>query len=335
MRIFLSDFEFLLPQYLWGSLLLIAYIIYYIVVLSRFKGTLRFSSNSLFDGLKLNSGLWKRYFVMSLKILSLVFILMALARPQQRSAKEKVYAEGIDIILCIDNSGSMRAEDFKPNRLEAVKIVAQKFISERKSDRIGLTTFAGESFLQCPLTTDLSRVNTFVADIKITPDEFDGTAIGLAIAGGINRLRNSEAKSKIIILLSDGQNNAGEINPETASEMAKQFGIKIYTIGIGKEGEAPMPVKTAFGTQMMNVAVNIDEKTLTEIAQKTGGQYFRATNSATLTNIYDEISKLEKTEFIVEEYVKYKELFYYPLAIALLLMLLALLLQQTIFRSFP
>jgi len=279
--------------------------------------------------------MWRKHVLFGLRILALVSIILALMRPQEQNALQEISAEGIDIMMVIDISGSMKAMDFKPNRLEAVKAVAQDFVSERHNDRIGLNVFARESFMQCPLTTDLNRLNEFIGNIEIVNEKFDGTAIGMALAGGINRLRDSDAKSKVIVLLSDGRNNAGELDPITTSELAKEFGIRIYTIGAGTRGTAAMPVQTVIGVRKVQVKVDVDEETLQKIADITGGQYFRATDERSLAAIYQEISEMETTEFSVREYVQHAELFYYPILAALFLLLLEFILERMVFRRFP
>jgi len=256
-------------------------------------------------------------------------------RPQERNALQEMNAEGIDIMLIIDISGSMRATDFKPNRLEAVKKVAQTFVSQRKNDRMGLNVFARESFMQCPLTTDLNRLNEFIASISIVNEKFDGTAIGMALAGGVNRLRDSEAKSKVMVLLSDGRNNAGELDPITTSELARDFGIRIYTIGAGTRGTAALPVQTAMGVRNVQVKVDVDEESLGKIASITGGKYFRATDERSLAEIYQEISEMETTQYSVREYVQHAELFYIPLLLAMFLLVVEYVLERSIFRRFP
>jgi Ca-activated chloride channel family protein len=248
---------------------------------------------------------------------------------------QEIKAEGIDIMLLVDISGSMRATDFKPNRLEAVKVVAGNFVADRLSDRIGLNVFAAESFLQCPLTTDLQRLQEIIQSVTLIDERYDGTAIGLALAGGINRLRESDAKSRVMVLLSDGRNNAGELDPLTAAEMAKQFGIRIYTIGAGTRGSASIPVNTPLGTRTMQVQVDVDEETLEAIAESTGGRYYRATDETSLAEIYAEISQLETTEFEVNEYVRQRERFMWPLLLGLIFLTLEIVLDKTILRRFP
>ncbi len=319
----------------WVYLIIPVLLIFYIFYGRKRFGTMRFSSLLLFEGIARTSGMWRKHVLFALRILAVAAIILALMRPQERNALQEINAEGIDIMMVIDISGSMRAMDFKPNRLEAVKKVAQTFVSQRQSDRVGLNVFARESFMQCPLTTDLDRLNEFISGIEIVNEKFDGTAIGMALAGAVNRLRESEGKSKVIVLLSDGRNNAGELDPITTSELAKEFGIRIYTIGAGKHGTAAMPVQTVIGVRNVQVQVDIDEETLTRIADITGGKYFRATNERSLAEIYQEISEMETTEYNVREYVQHAELFYFPLLIGLLLLVAEFILERLVFRRFP
>lgn len=323
------------PALSWLLLLVPILAAVYVLYTRKHFGTLRFSSFLLMHGIMQNSGMWRRHFLFGLRLLTIAAIIVALMRPQERNALQEMNAEGIDIMLVIDISGSMKAMDFKPNRLEAVKKVAQDFVLQRQSDRIGLNVFARESFLQCPLTTDLNRLNEFIGAVTIVHEKYDGTAIGMALAGAVNRLRDSEAESKVIVLLSDGRNNAGELDPITTSELAAEFGIRIYTIGAGKRGTAAMPVQTVIGTRQMQVEVDIDEETLSRIADITGGKYFRATDEQSLAQIYAEISEMETTEYEVREYVQHAELFYYPLLLALGLLMLEYLLERSFFRRFP
>ena len=323
------------PGLVWLFLLLPILLITYLLYTRNRFGTMRFSSLIMFEGIARTTGMWRKHILFSLRLLAIAAVIVALMRPQERNALQEINAEGIDIMMIIDISGSMRAMDFKPNRLEAVKKVAQTFVSQRQNDRMGLNVFARESFMQCPLTTDLERLNEFIAGIEIVNEKFDGTAIGMALAGGVNRLRESDAKSKVIVLLSDGRNNAGELDPITTSELAKEFGIRIYTIGAGTRGTAAMPVQTVIGVRNVQVQVDIDEETLTRIADITGGKYFRATDEKSLAEVYQEISEMETTEYSVREYVQHAELFYYPLLIGLLLMIVEFILERMIFRRFP
>ncbi len=269
-----------------------------------------------------------------LRTLSILFVIFALARPQSTFKSEVVKTEGIDIILAIDISSSMLAEDLKPNRIESAKKVLQQFISQRKNDRIGLVVFSGVSFTQCPLTIDYSILLNAIQNLKNGIIE-DGTAIGLGIANSVNRLKESKAKSKVIILLTDGVNNRGEIDPLTAAEISLEYGIKIYTIATGTYGTAPYPFETPFGRQYQMVPVEIDEKTLQQVSKRTGGKYYRATDNSSLRKIYSEIDKLEKSKIDIRSYRRHKELFYIPLAIGLILLFIEVALSQTWFRRIP
>ena len=266
-----------------------------------------------------------------LKVISCILLIIALARPQSSTNWEESTTEGIDIVLAIDVSTSMLAEDLKPNRIEAAKNVAVNFISKRVNDRIGLVIFAGESFTQCPLTTDHNVLINLFKDLKSGTIE-DGTAIGMGLATGVNRLKESTAISKVIILLTDGVNNTGMVNPLTAAEIAKQFGIRVYTIGVGTE-EGLAPVSTPYGTQYMEV--NIDEKTLQDIATLTDGKYFRATNKNSLRKIYNDIDVLEKSKIEITEFHKRSEKFVPFVLWAFSLLLLAFILQRTYFKQIP
>ncbi len=269
-----------------------------------------------------------------LRVFTVIVLLIALARPQTFTTGEDISTEGIDIVMLLDISGSMLAEDLKPNRLEAAKKVIDDFIKERTSDRIGLVIFSRESFTQCPLTIDYGVLHSLLKEVKSGMLE-DGTAIGTAIANGVNRLKDSKSKSKVMILLTDGVNNSGEIDPITAAQIAKKFGIRIYTIGLGTEGMAPYPVQTPFGIQYQNVPVQIDEKTLKEISSITGGKYFRATNNRRLRAIYKNIDKLEKSKIKVTSYRHAHELFYNWLAAGIILLFLELLLRHAYLRTNP
>lgn len=271
---------------------------------------------------------------MFLRLISIALLIVALARPQSFSSGENVYTEGIDIAMVLDISGSMLAEDLRPNRLGAAKNVIDDFIEQRISDRIGLVVFAREAFTQCPLTIDYSVLRNLLSEIESGMIE-DGTAIGNAIANGVNRLKESEAKSKIIILLTDGVNNAGEVDPVSAAQIAKTFGIKIYSIGVGTKGEAPYPVQTPFGTRYQMVPVQIDEEALKKISSETDGKYFRAVDNKSLENIYKEIDKLEKTKVEITSYRNAEELFYAWLGGSILFLLLEFGLAKTILRKIP
>jgi Ca-activated chloride channel family protein len=267
-------------------------------------------------------------------MLVLSLIILVMARPQSQFEKRDVLTEGIDIVLAIDVSRSMLAADFQPDRIEAAKDVAIKFVNGRENDRIGLVVFSGESFTQCPLTTDKAVLINLINQLHCGMIE-DGTALGLGLANAVTRLKESPAKSKVIILLTDGVNNAGEIAPLTAAELAKTFGIRVYTIGIGTQGTAPYPVETMFGTQYQQMEVEIDEKTLTDIAKTTDGEYFRAKNKMELEDIYKKIDKLEKTKIKVHQYSKKEEQFKWFGLLALLLISVELLLKYTVLRYLP
>ncbi len=293
-----------------------------------------YSNLSLFKNLKPTLRERLRHLPFILRMLALAALLIALARPQSFSTGENINTEGIDIAMLLDISGSMLAEDFKPNRLEAAKLEIEKFVEGRTSDKIGLVIFAGKSFTQCPLTIDYGVLRGLLKDIKSGMVE-DGTAIGNAIANGVNRLKDSDAKSKVLILLTDGVNNAGEVDPITAAQIAQTFGIRIYTVGVGTKGKAPYPVQTPFGVRYQNVPVEIDEETLTQVASITDGKYFRATNNKRLEDIYKEIDQLEKTKIEVTSYRQASEKFYGWAGIGLLFLFIELGLIRTYLRKLP
>ena len=275
-----------------------------------------------------------RHILFILRILALSCAIVALARPQLRFNEQKTEGEGIDIILCIDVSGSMTARDFQPNRLEAAKAVAINFVLKRPTDRIGVVIFSGESFTLCPLTTDQPILISAIRGIRNGMLE-DGTAIGSGLSTSVDRLRHSTSKSRIVVMLTDGVNNGGYIDPNTAKEIAKAFNVKVYTIGIGSEGYAPQPVNTAIGVVIQNEKVNIDEKLMTQIATETGGQYFRAKDNASLNTIYSTIDKLEKSKIQIIRSTRYEERFYPLIVAALALLILEIILRYTYFRKFP
>lgn len=289
---------------------------------------------SSLKGITQNS--WKakgRHLLFLFRTIALAILIIAFARPQSTLSWEDMTTEGIDIVISMDISGSMLAQDLKPDRLEASKNVAMNFISGRPNDRIGLVIFSGESFTQCPLTTDHQVLQNLFANVKSGMVE-DGTAIGMGLATAVNRLKESEAISKVIILLTDGVNNQGSVAPLTAAKIAQKFGIRVYTIGVGTKGYAPYPFKTPFGTTVyQDVEVQIDEETLQNIASVTNGQYFRATSNKALESIYREIDQLERSKIEIKEYHKKKEEFF-PLALlALTLLIIEFALRHTIFRS--
>ncbi len=280
---------------------------------------------------------WKhrvRHSLFVFRILALVLLTAALARPYATSSGEQISTEGIDIILANDISGSMLAEDFRPNRIEAAKKISEDFIKDRPTDRIGLVIFSGESFTQCPLTIDHSVLITLLREIKSGMIE-DGTAIGMGIATAVSRLKDSKAKSRVIILMTDGINNRGSIDPLTAAGIAQSYGIRVYTIGVGTIGMAPYPVQTPFGIQYQNVPVELDEAVLQKIAEQTGGRYFRATDNRKLKEIYTEIDRLEKTKIEVTQFRKHKEEFYGYALFAGIFLLLEIALGLTVFKKAP
>ena len=329
-------FYFNHPYFLLFLLIIPALIYWYKTRRADNNSALRFPSIKNFKETDWSDQSWKKDLIFGIKVLALVSLILGLARPRKVNTEQEFSTEGIDIVLVMDISSSMKAIDFKPNRLEAAKEVGLKFIQGRRNDRIGLITFAAESFLQCPLTVDYNVLENFMQRVEPVEKKFDGTAIGMSIAHGINRLRDSNAKSKVMILLSDGRNNAGELDPSTATEMAKEYDIKIYTIGAGKRGKARIPVQTYGGRTVTKlVDVRIDEKTLQNIAQETGGQYFRATDKNSLFNIYKEISKMEKTEIKVKKYYNYEEKYLLFLGPGFLLLLLGAIFEFAIWRQIP
>ncbi len=323
------------PHYLYLLLLLMPLIVWYILKMRKKQASLQVSTLQAFDAPKATTfKVYLRHVPFVLRMCSVALLILILARPQSTNSWENKTTEGIDIILTMDISGSMLAEDLKPNRLEASKDVAASFINGRPNDNIGLVLFSGESFTQCPLTTDHAVLLNLFKDIKSGMIE-DGTAIGLGLANSVSRLKDSQAKSRVIILLTDGSNNMGEIAPVTASEIAKTFGIRVYTIGVGTHGEAPYPFSTPLGIRYQNIPVEIDEPTLRQIAATTGGQYFRATNNSSLKSIYEEIDQMEKTKISVQQYSKKNEE-YKPLALLIfVLLLLELLLRNTLLKNIP
>ena len=335
----MNDITFKNPEYFYLLLVLIPMIAWYILRFRKSGASLRFSSLMGFGKLKRG---WKHYFrhlPFILLLAGIALLTMALARPQSSNSWQNVTTEGIDIVIALDISTSMLARDFQPNRLEAAKNVATKFISGRANDKIGLVVFAGESFTQCPLTTDHAVLINLFKDIKSeiveTQTIEDGTAIGNGLSTAISRLKESDAISRVIILLTDGENNRGEIAPVTAAEIAKTYGIRVYTVGVGTIGTAPYPVRTPLGTQMQNVEVKIDEKALQEIADITGGQYFRATGNNTLVKVYEEIDKLEKSKIEVKEYSKKEEEYQQYAIIGAIVLVTGLFFRIAVFRTIP
>lgn len=274
-----------------------------------------------------------RHLPFLLRTIALVMIIIAIARPRSSTKMDKIDTEGIDIVLAMDVSTSMLARDFTPDRISAAKDIAIEFISQRPSDRMGIVVFAGESYTQCPLTTDRATLINLMKEIETGLIE-DGTAIGNGLATAVARMQNSDAKSRVVILLTDGVNNSGEITPQTAADIAKTYGIRVYTIGVGANGTAPYPVMTPWGVQMQNVEVEIDENLLKNIAETTGGRYFRATDNTKLSEIYSEINKMEKARTTIDSFPIYKGLFTGFALIALACLLLEVLISF-ILRRLP
>ncbi len=326
--------SFASPGYLYALVLIPLLVAWYIRRHKDDTSDIRYSTLLPFRSLKPGLRERLRHLPFALRMLGIALMVIALARPQTTASGQNIYAEGIDIAMLLDISTSMLAEDFQPNRVEAAKDVAQHFIDGRQNDRIGLVIFAGQSFTQCPMTLDYRVLKNLLRQVKPGMVE-DGTAIGMAIAQGVNRLKDSKAKSKVMILLTDGMNNRGEIDPLTAAQIARTFNIRIYTIGVGTVGEAPYPVQTPFGIRYQNMPVDVDEKTLAQIADMTDGRYFRATNNRALKEIYDEIDKLEKTRVEVKAYRSYTELFYPWAGLGLVLILAEFLLTGTLLRKLP
>lgn len=327
--------HFASPYYLWLLTLLVPIIAYYVWRTLQGGAAIQISTIRGVKGAPRTVRYYLRHLPFVLRAGAFALLIVALARPQDVEQNVSTSTEGIDIMLSIDVSGSMLARDFTPDRITAAKEVAGSFISDRYGDRIGLVVFAGEAFTQSPLTTDQSTLQTLLARIRSGLIE-DGTAIGNGLATAINRLRESDAKSKVIILLTDGVNNRGEITPLTAAEIAKAQGIRVYTIGVGTMGMAPYPAIDMFGQlTFVNQKVEIDEKTLTAMAEMTGGKYFRATDKAKLQAIYDEINQLEKSKVEVTERVSYHELFLEWVLVALGLLLAEFLLSNLVLKRIP
>ena len=322
------------PGFFYALLLIPAFVVWYFFRHNSRKASLRISNFTGFAGNKTSLKVYLRHSLFVLRMLALAALILALTRPQSKKSWQDLKTEGIDIVLALDISASMLAQDFKPNRLDASKEIAMEFIDSRPDDRIGLVIFSGESFTQCPLTTDHSVLKNLFTGVKTGMIQ-DGTAIGMGLATAVNRIQNSKAKSKVIILLTDGVNNSGSVSPELAGELAQPFGIRVYTIGVGTKGMAYSPVAIYPNGQYAYdyVKCDIDEPVLKKIASLTGGKYFRATNNEKLKQIYAEIDKLEKTIIEEKNYTKKSELFL-PLALlALLLLVIEFGLKNTVFRS--
>ena len=331
--------EFANKEYLFLLLLIIPYLIWYVMFRKKSEPTLRMSDTFAFNYAPKSWRVKLMPLQLLLRIVTFTLIVIVLARPQTSNSWKNKSVEGIDIMLAIDVSTSMLAEDLKPNRIEAAKAVASEFIIGRPNDNIGLSIFAGEAFTQCPMTTDhaslLNLLQNVRTDIAARGLISDGTAIGMGLANAVTRLKGSKAKSKVVILLTDGSNNMGDISPMTAAEIAQSLGIRIYTIGVGTNKVAPYPMPVAGGVQYVNMPVEIDTKMLADIAASTEGDFYRATNTAELKNIYKEIDRLEKSKLNVKKFSKRYEA-YQPFALAAAIaLLMEILLRITVFRRIP
>lgn len=322
------------PKFLYLLALIPVLIIFYITGYRRRNVSLLIPTLQPLNKINIPFRLYLKHFNFAVKMAALTFIIIAFARPQVIDEWSTSNTEGVDIVLCIDVSGSMRAMDFKPNRLEASKSIAADFINSRTGDRFAVTVFSAESFTKCPITADKATVVNLLNQVDFGMME-DGTAIGTGLATAVNRIKDSKAVSKVIILLTDGVNNTGMIGPVTAAEIAAEYGIRVYTIGVGSIGEAPIQVQTPFGPRMQNMKVEIDEDVLREIASLTGGRYFRATDEKTLVSVYQEIDRLEKTILDVEKFVNRKEKYFPFLLTGLVLLGIYTLLNLTVLRVLP
>jgi len=320
------------PLYLWLLLLIPAMIAFYVLRQQKTSASLHMPGLRQFDDAASTFRHYLRHLLFCLRTIAIALLIIVLARPQKTDRFQNVTTEGIDIMLALDISGSMLARDFKPDRLEASKNVATEFISGRPYDRMGLVVFSGESFTQCPLTTDHAVLINLMREIHSGMIE-DGTAIGNGLATAVSRIKDSEAVSKVIILLTDGVNNRGDIAPLTAADIASTFGIRVYTIGVGTRGTAPYPVQTPFGTQYQNMPVEIDEEVLREIASKTGGTYFRATDNDKLVQVYAEIDKLEKSKIDVRQFTRKEEKYLLPSLIAFIMMAFEALMRISVIKK--
>ena len=324
-----NEIEFGNPEYFWLFSMVVLLVIWDFVKGYSFQSRYLVSATDQLP----RTNYYPRLTTYLFKYIGFIFLVFAISRPQLPLSWKDVTTEGIDIIVALDVSGSMRAEDFKPNRLEAAKQVAIDFIQNRPNDRIGIVVYAGESFTQCPLTTDHDVLENLFSSIQFDMIE-DGTAVGVGLANTVSRLKESDAKSKVAILITDGTSNTGAITPATASDIAKRFGVKVYTIGVGTKGKAPFTVKDAFGRKVTVMQeVDIDEETLQMIAEKTGGSYFRATDNQSLSQVYEEIDMLEKTVVEQTEYEQKDEQFYVFGLLAIGSLMIEFLLKRTIFRS--
>jgi len=320
------------PLFLYLLALIPAMIAFYLFKQQKASASIRMPGLHSFEKANVTFRNYLRHIMFVLRIIAVAILIIIIARPQATDKFQDISTEGIDIVLALDISGSMLARDFRPDRLEASKNVATEFISGRPYDRIGLVVFSGESFTQCPLTTDHAVLVNLMREIQSGMIE-DGTAIGMGLATSVNRIKDSEAKSKVVILLTDGVNNRGEIAPATAAGIAKTYGIRVYTIGVGTQGMAPYPVQTPYGIQYQDMPVEIDEAILKEISQTTGGKYFRATDNDKLIQVYNEIDKLEKSKIDVRQFNRKEEKYLIPALFAFCLLVLEILVRNTLFKN--
>ena len=330
----MSNISFLNPGFLYLLFLLIPAITWYVLKNKSDRASMKISALDGFINVPHTYKYYLQHIIFGFRILAVALLIIAIARPQSVDKWEDISTEGIDIVMSLDISSSMLARDFKPDRLEASKELATEFISGRSDDRVGLVVFSGESFTQCPLTTDHAVVINMMRDIQTGMIE-DGTAIGMGLATAINRLKDSKANSKVIILMTDGVNNMGEIAPVTAAEIAQSFNIRVYTIGVGSRGMAPYPVQTQYGVQYRSMKVEIDEEVLKDIAEITNGKYFRATDNNQLKQIYQEIDKLEKSKIDVKEFRKKSEEYLIFVIIAGVLLFVEVLVRNTLLKGLP
>lgn len=323
------------PHLLWLLVILLPMAAWYVYRVMKGGATMRIPTIDTFAGHRKTFKYYLRHLPFVMRCTTVALLIIALARPQSTESGSTAKTQGIDIVMALDISGSMLARDFLPDRIAAAKEVAANFINDRRGDRIGLVVFAGESFTQSPLTTDKATLLNLLNQVKTGMIE-DGTAIGSGLATSVNRLRESDAKSKVVILLTDGVNNTGRIAPMTAAEIAKSLDIKVYTVGVGTRGQAPYPGRDMWGnTVMVNMPVEIDEQMLTDIAAMTGGQYFRATDKKSLQSIYDNINKLETSTIDTSEYTLYHELYLRFVVWAMILLVLEFLLRALYLRQIP
>jgi len=328
----MNGIKFAEPLFLYLLVLIPAMVAFYILKQQKTTASLRMPGLQPFENAGITFRHYLRHILFACRTLGIALLIIVLARPQATSKFQDISTEGIDIVLTMDISGSMLARDFKPDRLDAAKDVATEFISGRPYDRMGLVVFSGESFTQCPITTDHAVLINLLREIQSGMIE-DGTAIGMGLATAVNRIKDSKAKSKVIILLTDGVNNRGAIAPATAAGIAKTYGIRVYTIGVGTQGVAPYPVQTPFGMQYQDMQVEIDEAILKDIAQTTGGKYFRATDNDKLVQVYKEIDKMEKSKIDVRQFSRKEEKYFLPAMIAFCLLAFEILIRNTVYKK--